>query len=207
MRVFVLAAFGLVFGSAVALYLDLNPGPPVPLPQSRPHIETSGEYEARLAEAQHEIRCLTTLVYTEARGEPILGQYLVAWVALMRHEDNRTDFGRGTLCDVVYRELQDKKGGFHAQFAGPIYFGHLVNKESFAYRRAFYIAWRVYSRQYTPPDRFKFARYFYNRKDSDTDGKNWHDGLTVLGDVGRHIFSQDPVPLPRPRPPIILATR
>ena len=99
MRIIALVLFGLVFVLAALLY---NGQPEsVPLPRPRPVVGMSGQYETRLADLEKNVKCLRDLVYTEARGEPLEGQYLVAWVAWQRYLDNRPDFGRGSLCDVV----------------------------------------------------------------------------------------------------------
>lgn len=206
MRIVTVTVLGLCIGSAIGLYLDSNPGHPVPLPQPRPHIETPEQYEARLAALAENVQCLRDLVFTEARGESLEGQHLVAWVAWQRHLDNRADFGQGSLCDVVYKQTQTPDG-FKSQFAGPVHHPVPPNLQSPSLRRAFYVAWRVVAGRYVAPDRYKSARYYYNRKDSDNDGRSWHRSLIPVGVEGRHIFSQDSVPLPRPRPKTILAAQ
>lgn len=50
-----------------------------------------------------ETKCLATIVYHEARGEPILGQAAVAYVAINRKYSKRYPYN---LCDVAYQPYQ-----------------------------------------------------------------------------------------------------
>lgn len=209
-----LLLFGVIALTGVGLWLDLNPAPRAPVPQSRPQIEHTkptleapAQYEVRLAQIKRNVTCLAVLVYTEARGEPIDGQYLVAWVGFQRYLDQRPDFGRGTLCDVVYRELKTKDG-YRAQFAGPVYWGDRVNRRSYAYRRAFYIALKVYGGEWIAPEKYRLARYFYHPETSDTVGGQWHKtALIPIDRVGGHVFSRDKetVRVPPRTPQLLLA--
>ncbi len=188
MRIIALVLFGLVFVLAALLY---NGQPEsVPLPRPRPVVGMSGQYETRLADLEKNVKCLRDLVYTEARGEPLEGQYLVAWVAWQRYLDNRPDFGRGSLCDVVYKQTKTKKG-FVSQFAGPVRNPVPPAVQSHALRQAFYVAWRVVAGQYVAPEQYKLARYFYNPKTSDASGQQWHAALIPVVTIGRHTFSRE----------------
>ena len=46
-----------------------------------------------------EIECLAKNIYFEARGEPLAGQFAVAYITLNRVEDSRWS---DTICEVVY---------------------------------------------------------------------------------------------------------
>lgn len=50
-----------------------------------------------------ELECLARNIYFESRGEPVDGQYAVAFVTLNRVEDPRW---ADTICDVVYEPSQ-----------------------------------------------------------------------------------------------------
>lgn len=50
-----------------------------------------------------EVDCLARMVYAEARGEPLEGQYAVAYVALNRTEDERFP---NTVCGVIHQPGQ-----------------------------------------------------------------------------------------------------
>lgn len=50
-----------------------------------------------------QVNCLTRVIYHEARGEPVLGQFAVAHVVLNRLESKHYP---NTLCEVVYQRKQ-----------------------------------------------------------------------------------------------------
>ena len=52
---------------------------------------------------EKELKCLALNIYHEARSEPPVGRYAVAWVTLNRVEHERL---RDTMCKVVYQSGQ-----------------------------------------------------------------------------------------------------
>lgn len=50
-----------------------------------------------------ELECLAKNIYFESRGEPQVGQFLVAFVTINRVKDDRWP---NTICDVVYQHKQ-----------------------------------------------------------------------------------------------------
>ncbi len=45
-------------------------------------------------------------VYYEARGEPELAQYMVAYITVMRARDNQPKWGGNTILGVIYKKAQ-----------------------------------------------------------------------------------------------------
>jgi spore germination cell wall hydrolase CwlJ-like protein len=69
----------------------------------KPELVSSGSPKFR--SYNKEIECLTAAIYFEARGEPIIGQNMVAQVVLNRVE---SAYYPDTVCDVVYQNAHRK---------------------------------------------------------------------------------------------------
>lgn len=189
MRIVAAFLFGVAGLCGLGLYFDLNPAY-VPLPRPRPHIETSEEYAARLVALHKEVYCLRDLVYTEARGESEEDQYMVAYVAEKRFEENRAVWGQGSRCNVVY-----KVNDGVAQFDGPVRHPVKSGAVNYGLQRAFYIALRVVAGEYKPPPRLAAARYYNVPQKSAKNTLPWFATLVALGKVSpmsKHVFYANP---------------
>lgn len=82
------------------------------------------------ASVNDDIECLAKNIYHEARGEPEIGQYAVAFVTINRTEDERF---HGSICDVVYAP---------SQFSWTRHRDKPI-KDSDSYKKAVYIAENV----------------------------------------------------------------
>jgi spore germination cell wall hydrolase CwlJ-like protein len=118
-------------------------------------------------------------VYYEARGEPELGQLMVAYVTLKRAEENRLEWGGNTIFGVVFKGCQfswtcssDKKTP-----SGP------------AWDRAKMAAILVATGAFQPDPIAANARYYMNPDTSDQRGKCWMaTNLRQVALIGHHYF-------------------
>ncbi|HVV38809.1 MAG TPA: cell wall hydrolase [Candidatus Paceibacterota bacterium] len=133
-------------------------------------------------------------VYHEGRGEPELGQYMIAYVTLMRAADNRKQWGGKTIKGVVFKGCQfswtcDPKIKQKAP-------------SGLAWEKAKAIATWVALGFFEPPgELLKNARYYMNPDTSDPENRCWMaTTFRQAGIVGNHYFySQDPAWLVPPR--------
>ena len=63
----------------------------------------SGKWSDIVTPNAQETKCLATIIYHEARGEPVMGQAAVAYVAINRKKSRRYP---SNLCDVAYQPYQ-----------------------------------------------------------------------------------------------------
>lgn len=107
-----------------------------------------------------EVRCLVDNVYHESRGEPWLGQILVARVTLNRANSQ-------TICQTVYQPKQFSWTSHHKQ----------INRGSSEYATAYYAAYAALNTKYE-------ATYYHSIKVN----PKWAKKFTKLDRVGNHIF-------------------
>ncbi|HWB34303.1 MAG TPA: cell wall hydrolase [Candidatus Paceibacterota bacterium] len=131
-------------------------------------------------------------VYHEARGENELGQMMVAYVTLMRAEDNRSMWGGHTILGVVFKKKQfswtDDPKIAKSLPHGP------------AWDKALAVATWVAMGFFEPPDVLVEARYYLNPATAD------HQNLCLMatrliqvGIVGNHRFYREASPGEKPR--------
>ena len=108
------------------------------------------------------ILCLAMNIYFEARGEPDLGQYLVAEVTMNRVHSQRW---KPTVCRVVHQPKQ------FSWTAAPYEI-----TETAAFNRATHIALQKHKRS--------CVDHYHNF----TVQPDWADNMTVHNVVGNHIF-------------------
>jgi spore germination cell wall hydrolase CwlJ-like protein len=133
-----------------------------------------------------QLRCLRDAVYTEARGEDDLGQLMVAWVVAQRALENRSYWGGGTICKVVYATSRNKNGSIVTQFAGPVYNPVTVRDDDPQLRRAEQNARRVLLLNWQPQGKLHQARFYQNPKTADPKRGRWFKG--PVGSIGNHVF-------------------
>ena len=117
--------------------------------------------------AESELECLAKNIYFEARGEPVEGQFAIAYVTLNRVDDERWP---DSICDVVYQR---------SQFSWTRH-NQRIN-EARAWRRARRIAEQAIESHAEGEDNTEGAVYF-NR----TRALYFHAPLTVR--IGNHSF-------------------
>jgi spore germination cell wall hydrolase CwlJ-like protein len=118
--------------------------------------------------AEREIACLALNVYHEARGEPLIGQFAVAYVTL-----ERANAKRRSVCRTVYEPGQfswtaEKHGRAHG----------------LAWRRAVHVAKTVWLHDVLglePPMR---ATHFH----ADYVSPAWRRSMQYIETIGRHRF-------------------
>lgn len=115
-----------------------------------------------------QIECLARNIYFESRGEPIDGQYAVAFVTLNRVEDPRWP---DTICDVVYQENQFSWTD-----------DNLTISEERAWRVALVVARSATEQYYRFGEDITDGAVYFNRGPR----QPYHDEHTIT--IGRHKF-------------------
>jgi spore germination cell wall hydrolase CwlJ-like protein len=113
--------------------------------------------------------CLALVVYTEARGEPLDGQLLVAEVVLNRVQ---SDMYPDRVCDVAFD---------HKQFSG---LGKPLDLETLFDDPAWDTSVEVAYKALEGGTLGLGASHYHNTKVT----PYWSKKLTVLGKYGKHIF-------------------
>lgn len=130
----------------------------------------------------HDIQCLATNIYHEARGEPEQGMYAVALVTLNRvKSENYPD----DVCQVVYQQKWNKKKKtYSAAFSWTTGTSGTHNKdiEQKAWSKAIKIAKETYYKQV---DNKAGEALFYH---ADYVKPAWASQKTRITKIGRHIF-------------------
>lgn len=138
------------------------------------------------AKLNPELQCLTVGIFLESRGEPLLGQQLVAKVILNRVKDPSFP---DSICKVVF---QPKQFSWYNQgrteAIGRLLKGStrgLKPKDIAAYREAQFVALTTIKEEIGLPVKYNKALYFVHKKSS---GKKWLTKLKFIGKVGSHRF-------------------
>jgi spore germination cell wall hydrolase CwlJ-like protein len=133
----------------------------------------------------HDLKCLATAIYFEARGEPEAGQVAVAQVVLNRVRSDRYPH---TVCAVVYQNARKRN---RCQFSFACDGKPDVPKEAVAWARAQRIAadsLRDGSKIWVLGDATLYhARYVKPR---------WAARVTLVSSIGQHLFYTDPAVRP-----------
>lgn len=122
---------------------------------------------------KEDVNCLALNIYHEARGEPVDGQLMVAFVTKRRVEFAR-HYG-DSYCSVVYKDEQFKWTKFPKW--------RQVPKEQEAWNQSLLIASMVLAGVATY-DPAPGCYYFFNPKISKR--KAWARGLPFIKQIGRH---------------------
>ena len=118
-------------------------------------------------------------VYHEGRGESDLGRLMVAYVTVKRAEENRSEWGGGTVKGVVFKGCQ---------------FSWTCDSKTKpptgrAWERAVEAATLVALGLFRPPPELEGARYYMNPDAAGKRGKCWlATNLRQVGIVGNHYF-------------------
>lgn len=125
----------------------------------------------------HELDCLATAIYFEARGEPVAGQFAVAQVVLNRVKSGRYPH---TVCGVVY---QNSKRRNHCQFSFACDGKSDVPREAAAWDRARNIAADSLR---DPPHSWVLgeATLYHARYVTPA----WAPKATLVSSIGQHLF-------------------
>jgi spore germination cell wall hydrolase CwlJ-like protein len=126
---------------------------------------------------RHELKCLATAIYFEARGEPVAGQKAVAQVVLNRVNDARYP---DTVCGVVY---QNAKWRNRCQFSFACDGKPDVPREADAWTRARNIAANCLR---DPPRNWVLgdATLYHARYVT----PSWAPKVTLVSSIGQHLF-------------------
>jgi N-acetylmuramoyl-L-alanine amidase len=137
--------------------------------------------------ARSQITPMSRNVYHEARGEPKLGQMMVAYITLMRAKANRSVWGGDTIEGVVY-----KKG----QFSWTYHSGKKAKTPSGpAWDRAVDVATLVALGFFEPPPELLLATSYMNPDASSQKEKcRMATHLVQVGVVGNHYFYRELLP-------------
>lgn len=131
----------------------------------------------------HELKCLATAIYFEARGEPVAGQKAVAQVVL-----NRVNSGRypSSVCGVVYQNAQRRN---RCQFSFACDGKPDIPKEAAAWTRSRAIAADCLS---DPPRTWVLgdATLYHARYVR----PSWAPKVTLVSSIGQHLFYIEDVP-------------
>lgn len=116
-----------------------------------------------------EVACLAGIIFAEARGEPLVGQFLVGMTVMNRtaHEDFPKD-----ICGVVHQP---------GQFTSIRY----IDRNTSSYELALAVATLLHDGYTADADG---VIYFYNPKHASPD---WASRMTVVQEVGGHLFLKD----------------
>jgi len=128
----------------------------------------------------HEIQCLATNIYHEARGEPLPGKYAVSIVTLNRVKSkNYPD----NVCQVVYQQAwSTKRKRYIAAFSWTAQSPN-PKIESAAWREAIKIAKETYY-NHDIKTKVKGALFYH----ADYVNPRWAKNKVVITKIGRHIF-------------------
>jgi spore germination cell wall hydrolase CwlJ-like protein len=138
--------------------------------------------------------CLARAIYHEARGEPIEGQIAVAQVVLNRVKSKRWP---KTVCGVVY---EGQERGEKCQFSFACYDRKDIPDSSQLWHQAKWIADDVAAGR-TALEDLGHATYYHTA----TVKPIWRQSLSVIRQIGRHIFYADPKePVPSELPPALM---
>ena len=120
-----------------------------------------------------ELDCLAANVYFEARGEPIRGQYMVAYVTINRAKDGKFP---NTICGVVKQE---------SQFSWVN--DHIINKptDMEQWKKAKQIARSALNKSYSVIKMISKGALFYH---ADYVKPRWRKGLVYVTQIDSHIF-------------------
>lgn len=135
--------------------------------------------------------CMRDTVYTESRGEPVLGQLLVALVLKERAAENRRYWGGDTLCGAAYAVSVAKSGILVSQFSGPIHHPVVVPESDWELVRTEDLVQQVIYGLWEPPPQFACVRYYLNTDTADPSRAAWFKKLRFAGKVGKHSFYCD----------------
>lgn len=128
--------------------------------------------------------CIAHVVYGEARGEQLEGQFAVAWSLIFRAAVNQSDFGGSDICSVAYKTTVLKSGAVRYQYDGV----KTPPRVSPEWDTAAYVAYMTLLGEGQPnlP-----IMYFCDIK---TPGAcSWHNRDTQdVGTIGTHRFYLDP---------------
>lgn len=130
-----------------------------------------------------QLRCVRDAVYTEARGEPELGQLLVAYVVYVRAKKDRS-----ALCEKVYEQLRGKNGSVSTQFAGPVYHPVRLADDDERLHAASLVAVRVALGHFMPEEKLRCITHYQNIQTADPKRSVWFNNLTPVATVGKHTF-------------------
>jgi len=127
----------------------------------------------------HEIQCLATNIYHEARGEPLAGQYAVAIVTMNRVKSkNHPD----DVCKVVYlQKWSVKRQRYIAAFSWTTE-SHNRKIEPDAWHDAIKIAKQTYNAEVQ--SKVKDALFYH----ADYVTPYWSHNKVKITKIGRHIF-------------------
>ena len=127
----------------------------------------------------HEIQCLATNIYYEARGEPLPGKYAVAIVTLNRVKsaDHPSD-----VCKVVYHQKWDNKNKRYIAAFSWTTESHHGKIEQEAWREAIKIAKETYHENVK--SKAKDALFYH----ADYVTPYWSINKVKITKIGRHIF-------------------
>lgn len=140
--------------------------------------------EARAADPLiKQLRCMRDAVYTEARGQPELGQLMVAHVIYVRARGDRTKF-----CDEVYKQYRKKDGTRVSQFSGPVHHPVTLKDDDPRLLQASLVAVRVGLGHFVPPEHLRCASNYLNPAGSDPVRLRWFGTLRFAGTVKDHNF-------------------
>ena len=125
----------------------------------------------------HELKCLATAIYFEARGEPVAGQKAVAQVVLNRTKSERYP---KTVCGVVY---QNAKWRHRCQFSFACDGKPDIPKEAAAWAPARYLAADCLR---VPPQNWVLgdATLYHARHVK----PSWAPKVTLVSSIGQHLF-------------------
>lgn len=142
----------------------------------------TGGVSANALDERH-VRCIAHVVYGEARGEPLDGQYAVAWSIMFRAAANLPEFGGLDLCRVAYKQTSRESRPNLWQYDG----AKVSITDHRAWRRAVMVARRALLGHNNPA---RPVMYFC---DAETPHAcRWHDRRThFTGRVGNHRFYTD----------------
>jgi spore germination cell wall hydrolase CwlJ-like protein len=131
----------------------------------------------------HELKCLATAIYFEARGEPVAGQKAVAQVVLNRTKSDRYP---KSVCGVVYQNAQRHN---RCQFSFACDGKPNIPKEAAAWMLARVIAadcLRVPPQTWVLGDATLYhARYVK---------PSWAPKVTLVSSIGQHLFYVEETP-------------
>jgi spore germination cell wall hydrolase CwlJ-like protein len=179
------------FGAAVALASVVNPAPPY-IPAVRIALKpmdivppfshaTAVPGAATTTDAVKELliehRCLSEVMYYEARGEGEEGERAVAEVVF----DRLAQGGHGkTICDVIYEGAGDTSCQFTFACDGSMH----RSKNSTSWREAQILATRLMARELGQIRDIKGATNFHAARVH----PSWASGFEEIAKIGNHVF-------------------
>ena len=128
----------------------------------------------------HELHCLATAIYFEARGEPVAGQFAVAQVVLNRV---KSGWYPPSICGVVYQNADRRN---RCQFSFACDGKSDVPREAAAWRRARNVATDVLAHRrelwVLGSATLYHARYVRPA---------WAPKVTLVSSIGQHLFYEE----------------